>query len=454
MRQFLNWGPAARLLQNPLMQRVLRNSGYLFSGNTLATVFSFIQGIMAARLLGVEGLGLLGGITQFATVLNRLTSFNMSGLVVTYVGKFEAEGKERHAAATYKAALLVEGVSSFLALGLVVVLSPLIADVVARDRSLASLFSLYGLMILANLVAESGSGLLQHLNRFRVIAGVTVGQAVATLVLVGAVYFSDGGLREVVLAYLVGKVLWALGLTYFAFRSASTHWGPGWWRTPLSLILPRRRELIRFSVSTNLSSTLQLLTRDSEILWLGAFSTPLHMGYYKIARAIADKVTLPITPLIKTTYREVANEVGRKAWGNVRYLLRSGTILSALWTVPASIGLVVFGRWIISIYGENFLPTSYTSMMILLVGIVVANVLYWNQTALLTLGMPDYPTRVQFVAAILKIAGTVILVPSMGANGMALLLSLYLVGTVVVLMLRSLREVGRAELGLAIVTGD
>jgi O-antigen/teichoic acid export membrane protein len=235
---------------------------------------------------------------------------------------------------------------------------------------------------------------------------------------------------------------------------ARRQWGVGWWRTPILILRDRWRDLVRFGISTNLSGTLKLLTRDSEMLWLGAFSTPLQVGYYKIAKAIVNILMMPITPLISTSYREVAREVANRHWVNVRYLLRSGTILAAAWTIPAAAGLVIFGRWVVGLYGAEFLPVSYESLLILLVGVVVANILYWNQLVLLPLGLPDYPTKVQFVVSVGKITGTVLLVPLMGANAMAVLFSAYLLLTSLILVGKSLREMRRVELHPIPISGD
>ncbi|KPK88406.1 MAG: hypothetical protein AMJ88_19035, partial [Anaerolineae bacterium SM23_ 63] len=54
-----------RILRNPLMQRIIRNTGYLFSAQTISAAMSMAQGVLAARLLGVEGAGYVGIITQF-----------------------------------------------------------------------------------------------------------------------------------------------------------------------------------------------------------------------------------------------------------------------------------------------------------------------------------------------------------------------------------------------------
>ena len=109
---------ARRFLENPLVRRVIRNSGYLLSGSMIAALLSMGQSALSARLLGVAGFGLLGIVTQFATVVNGLTSFRMGQLVVSYVSEFTALDQPQHAAAVFKAAGLAEIVSSLIAYGL------------------------------------------------------------------------------------------------------------------------------------------------------------------------------------------------------------------------------------------------------------------------------------------------------------------------------------------------
>ena len=435
-----------RFLSHPLFQRVIRNTGYLFSAQTIAAGLSMGQGILTARLLGVEGAGLVGIITQFSSNIGCLISFRMSELVVSFVGEFSAKEQDSHAAAVFKAAALLELTGSLVAYGLVVLLSSLAARFFAHNPDLAYLFALYGLYVLASLFSESAIGLLQYFNRFGIIAYATIGQSILTILLIAAAFVRGGDLRDVVIAYLAGKVAWGLFITLAGLWQAQKAWGWVWWRTSLSLLAPRRADLVRFGISTNLSATIKLISRDSEMLWLAYFSTPLQVGYYKIAKAIMNVLMTPVTPLISTTYREVAREVANRHWENVRYLLRSGTILAASWTLPASLGLVLFGPWVIGLYGPDFLPVSYTNILILLIGVITVNIFYWNQLVLLPLGLPDYPPKVHFVFAIGKVIGTILLVPVMGANGIAALFSAYLFVTTVALIWKTLRELQRVSM--------
>jgi O-antigen/teichoic acid export membrane protein len=375
-------------------------------------------------------------------------------LVMSYVGEFIAKDQDEHAAAVFRTAALAEVATSILAYGLVLALAPLAERYLTPGQNLHGLFELYGLTVLANLMAESSNGLLQMFDRYRIIAVITVGQSLVTLGMIGAAFWTGAGLRAVVMAYLAGKVLWAVSISVAALWEAHRQWGPGWWRARYSLIAPRQREMVRFALSTNITATLTLVTRDSEMLWLNALASPLQAGYYKVALAFMNILLIPVDPLISTTYREVAREVGARRWENVRYLLRSGSILSALWTLPASLVLIALGPWIIEhTYGVTFGP-AYASLMALIVGVAVVNVLYWNRNVLLPMGMPEYPTKVYLVGAVLRITGILLLVPIFGAIGMAALLSAFFIGTAGVLVVKTLREIRRAEAEPAVALGS
>jgi O-antigen/teichoic acid export membrane protein len=433
-----------RLRQNPLTQRLIRNSSYVFSATTLSAVLSMAQSILAGRLLGVEAFGMLGAVTQYASVINRLTSFRMSELVVSYIGAFNERGEHRRSAALFKSAAFVEMISSLVAFALVVALAPIGARYLAKDPALAGVFIIYGLSVLANLIAESSTGLLQIYDRFGLIAAATVLQGVVTLSLILVAFLMKGHLQEVMIAYLLGKFVWAGLISVMALRVARKEWGADWWKTPLVTIADRRKDIVRFAISTNLSGTLNLITRDSDILWINALSSPLQGGYYKVAKAFMNILLVPVTPLISTTYREVAREVAGRRWANVRYLLRSGTLLSAIWTIPSSLGLLFFGRWLVMLYGEEFLP-AYPILLILLVGVIAANIIYWGRSVLLPLGLPDYPTKVGFVAAGVQIIGMILLVPGWGSLGMAAMMSVFFLINALTLLWKTIVEIRRVE---------
>jgi O-antigen/teichoic acid export membrane protein len=418
-----------RLFQNELIRRLVKNSAYLFSATGVSAVLSMIQSILAARMLGVAGFGILGIITMFTSVINKFASFRMSEMVIKYVGAYTESDDKPRAAAVFKAAALAEMSASIIAYGLIWLLAPLGARYFAKDASLATWFTLYGLIVLANLIAESSTGLLQIFNRFRQIASMNILQNVITLLLTILAFITGGGMREILLAYLVGKAISALGITYFALAEATRRWGKGWWWSPLKALSAKAREITHFAISTNISATLSLINKDSELLWVSLFRSPIEAGYYKLALSLVNLVQMPVSPLPQTTYPELSREVARKNWGNFRYILRQGSLMAGGYTLVVTIGLVLLGQQLISIlYKPAFLP-AYPAMVIMLAGFLIANTFYWNRIALLSLGKPDFSTMINLVLAIIKVIGIILLVPVYGylANA-ALLAGSYAIG--------------------------
>jgi O-antigen/teichoic acid export membrane protein len=410
------------LLDNPLTRRVLKNSGYLFSATGLTAFISMLQSILTGRMLGVAGFGILGVITMSASVINKLASFRMGELVIKYVGHYSETGEREKAAAVFKAAALVEMLASLVAFGLIWLLAPLAARYLAKDAALEGWFVLYGLIVIANLIAESSTGLLQLFDRYRCMAVLNVIQSLVTLGMIVLAYLTGGGMLQVLVAYLVGKVIGATGLTAAALLEATRRWEWGWWRAPLGSLRTEGGELARFAVSTNISASLSLINKDSELLWVSFFRNPLETGYYKTA--------LAISPLPQATYPELSRQVARKDWAGMRTILRNGSTLAGGFTLAASIGLLLLGKPIILLLYKDpaFLP-AYPALLILLAGYLVANTFYWARPALLALGLPDYATRVNVLVTVIKVAGVLVLLPRIGYLGSALMLALsYILG--------------------------
>jgi O-antigen/teichoic acid export membrane protein len=202
-----------------------------------------------------------------------------------------------------------------------------------------------------------------------------------------------------------------------------------------------------------------MLARDSEILWVTHFFSPLQAGYYKTALAIINLVVMPISPFVGTTYPEITRAIASHQWARLRSLLRRVTLVASAWTGAVGFGLLLFGQrvlffpWTVlgrtfSLYKSEFLP-AYPILLVLLVGFGVTNILYWNRSLLLAMGHPDYPLKVVFFAMLIKVALTFLLVPRFGYLMEAGLLSAYFTFTVGTIVWRGLGNVRLAEQGAA-----
>jgi O-antigen/teichoic acid export membrane protein len=419
-------------VNDKLLQKVIKNASYLLSSNVISMGLSMVQSILVGRLLGVAGFGVIATITAFASMLNRLFSFRMNELVVKYFGEATLQDKPERATAVIKAAAMGETISAILSFIVIIILAPVAAAKLADDAATTNLFILYGTMVLANFATETSTGVLQVRNKFKNQAVINlISSAMTASIIVWA------------FAYLVGKFVLGLGTAALGWHEMQKGFGSGWLRTSFDN-LPPFKELFGFAFSTNISSTIIMLVRDNEALWIAWFLSPIAVGYAKTALAIINLVQIPITPFIATTYPEINAAVTRKDWPLLRQLLKRITLISGGWTGITTVGLVIFGRWLLGFYGPDFQP-AYIPMLLFLAGLGFANIFFWNRPLLLSLGLPMVPYRISLWCGIAKVTLAVLLVPKLGLNFEAILLSMFFIISVTWIILRGWQEVKKME---------
>jgi O-antigen/teichoic acid export membrane protein len=453
--------------QDRLLRGVLKNSSYLFSSNTISAALSMVNSILATRLLGVDGLGLVATVQTFASNINRLLSFRMSEVVVKYFGQAlvvdpsdhagqiqasesanQNTTKNPHAAALVKGIGLVEAATSLLAYSILLLLTSWAARVLAKDTSVAVLFPFYGLMLLANLVYETSTGVLQTHKRFDQLAIINTIQSIITSVFILLAFLLKRSIIDVLAAYLLGKTFTGITITILATRQMNQTLGRGWWRTSLRQVKDWRG-ILGFAVNTNLNGTVNLVTRDNAPLYL-AYLSPAgvaqsYVGYFKLGLSIINFITLPIDPFIWPTYAEITRTIALRQWQTTRSLLKRVSSIAGIWTLSAAVGIAALGWWLIPVvYGPTTAPV-YPVALILLIGYGVANILNWNRPLLLAFGKPSYPLLVALLVGVIEILLILWLVPQGGYLIMSAILAGYLAITVGITAWRGWREIHNHE---------
>jgi O-antigen/teichoic acid export membrane protein len=432
----------SNLRDDPVLQRVLRNSSYLFSSSAISAVLSAVQIYFVVRLLSPKEYGLVFAIIMvFVSGVNRLLSFRMSEVVVKYVGEALAQEEKERAAALVKGIGLAEAITSVLAY---LVLAGLAAFAARIYETSVFLFLYYGLFLLANLIYETSVGVLQTTDRFNYVARANLLQSIATAILILIAFFLERGVFEVLTAYLVGKTIAAFMVSGSAIREVERRWGSKWLRAPLGLV-SNWKSIWRFALSTNLNGTINLFARDNIPLYIGYFLSAAEAGYFRFALSLINLIMLPIEPFIWPTYAEITRTVSQLKWDATRKLLRQVSSIAGVWTVLTGGGLVALGWWLIPLlFGADYLP-AYPAIVILLLGYACANIFNWNRPLLLALGKPRYPLLVAGVVGAIELLLFFSLVPSGNYLTASAIFSGYLAVSILWMVWRGLTLLRREE---------
>lgn len=442
--------------EDHLLRRVVRNSSYLFSSNVLSAILSFIQTIIAVRLIGVPDWGLVGIIQTFASNINRLLSFRMSEVVVKHLAASLTDDKKQEAAVLVKAIGLTEAITSIIAFIALVLLSPWASKVFAKDATTAPIFVFYGFIILSNLVYETSTGVLQATHRFDHLARVNLIQSIITISVIGGTYIlhrwsglitTPHLLVSILLAYILGKTYVGLSFVIYALRELKQILGPGWWRVSLRT-LPEKRSLIMFALNTNLNGTVNLIFRDNILLYVAVLLSTTAAGYFKIALTLIIPLTLILDPFIAPTYTEISRTIAKIDWDTTLRLLKritaiTGGVVLAIWA-----GWTLIGWWIIpTLYKQQARPV-YPLLLILIAGYGFASTFQWNRSLFLSLGKAGYPVLISTLTGVVELTLMFLLVPHYGYLMMAVILSGYFIVSIGFITLRGLLEVCRRRMAV------
>jgi len=419
----------ASVKQDKMLNRVLQNSSYLFSSNTLSSGLTTIQGILAAIILGPKEYGILGLIITFASNVNRLLSFRMGELVIKFGGGYLESGEKNKAAAVIKLAGYTEIVSSIIAYLLLLLTAPLASKYILKNPDLSKWIMIYGVALLANFVTETSTAILQLANKYKTIAAYNLAQNFVTAIWIIVLFIVNGNLFEVLVAYLVGKFIFGFGIFLSGITQLKRLVGDQW-RLQSVIEIENKREIAKFAFSTNLSGTINLLIRDSEVLWFGYFWSSEIVGYYKFGLAILNPIMMPINTLITTTYPEINRLISQKLWNPLRNLIKKTTLISLLWTGTCTLGLVLLGDWLLSFIKDGKYLPALPITLILLIGYGCANILFWNRNLLLAFNQPNTPLKIMGIFGVIKIIVMLVTVPKFGYLYQAGLLSAYFIFSV------------------------
>ncbi|MBX3036618.1 MAG: oligosaccharide flippase family protein [Anaerolineales bacterium] len=434
----------SKFTSDPLFTKIIRSSGSLLSNNTIALGLSVIQGIMATRLLGPAGFGLIGVVMAFASTVNSIFSFRMSELVVRYGGEYLNKDDKQNASALLKLASYTEAFVSLIAFLIVLVTATFAEMYLAKTSDVAWMFIVYAIGLLANFNTETSTGILQITDKIKWQGTINLIQAIFTTLIIAGAFFFHGNITSVLIAYLVGKSIMGLGLFITAQIQLIKKLGGNYFQTPISN-LKNIKEIIRFAFSSNISATIIKVFRESEMIWVGLFLDTTAVGYYRVAYTITHFLAIPADPLIATTFPEINKLAVEKSWNKLKSFLRKITAFSFAYNILLGIALIVFGKFIISIYSGDEYLDAYPALIALTIGLVFNYTLFWNRPLLLALGLPQFPIYVTLIVGLIKLALSFLLVSKYGVVAAGALLSFYYIASVGIMVIRGIVEIKKKE---------
>ncbi|HWN81172.1 MAG TPA: oligosaccharide flippase family protein, partial [Candidatus Udaeobacter sp.] len=383
------------------------------------SLFGFLQAVVLGRALGVEGYGLLAIVMALVTTVNQIVDVRMWETVTKFVGDDHERGDHGRARAMVKLAYLVDGATGLLAFGLVLVLSPWLAERFLHHREAASEVSLYAGTLLMATVNDTSMALLRVFDRFRWLTFERVASSIVRFIVLATVALTTHGLRPVLAAYVVVELGRGLVLLVLGLRSARTELvlpGPD----HLALVRSRLGEFWHFTLNNSAVALLALITRQLDILLLTLFHAPREVGLYRMAKNFGLLIFKLSDPFYHAIYPELVRLAATSALADLRrFIARSMRIVLAL-LIPAGLVCILGADFILQYaVGREFAAAAWP-LRFIVAGAMIHAAFLWARPLVLATGRPHWSTAAHVGGVVVMALGSLALVPRLGALGSAI----------------------------------
>jgi O-antigen/teichoic acid export membrane protein len=286
-----------------IFRRVLANAGKLLGGRAVNAVLSLGYTAVAARSLGVSGLGVLVMIHAFAQLLGDVVKFQSWQTVLQYGAEPLAQGRTDELQRVVRFTVLLDLVSGLIGVAIGVIAALAFGSRLGWGAAQASMAAAYALSVMF-ITAAAPLGVLRLLDRFDVLAG----QA-AVISLVRLAGCALGYVMHADLAFFLA--VWALGTVAGFVLLALAAWRElerrdllqGFrWRGPVRIQAPG---VWRFAWATNLNATLGVAFTHLVTLMVGGLLGPTDAALWRIGRQVADAIAKPVRLLVPALYPEL-----------------------------------------------------------------------------------------------------------------------------------------------------
>lgn len=397
--------------------RVLSNVSWEGVAAIVSALLGVVQAAAQARMLGPEGIGLLGLFVALGTLFSSLLSFTSAEAILTYMTRSLERGDPDEAWRILRYCYGSDVLTSVLAYLALVAIGVLLPNRLGISHEAGSLLGVYGLVLFFQTIYWDSQAVLRVGNKFSWASMQNVVMSIMKCASVLVIFYSNGGLREIVWNEVGISALNAIIAATLANRvmrlqgvPVSSRRGKGWLASS---------EIRKFQIYGYGRALVKSINRYADILLTGLMADPYQVGLFRASKQIADYLRTPAQIFVTSLHLEFS-----RLWfsGNVNELRGLAKRFSL-----AFLGLGFFGiaatalavDWIVqTVLGPQFVAGRETTLILLISTVVT--VALTPITCIPSAVGDNGPTTWAAVFALSVQVGVLwFLVPRMGAIGAA-----------------------------------
>jgi O-antigen/teichoic acid export membrane protein len=377
-----------------------------------AAALAFVAQMVLARWLGTFEFGVFTYAAVWLNVLGSLCAAGFAASALRFLPAYQASGetaKARGYLATGRAACLLMGAAGAVAMTGYVLLPGPGSNAVFTLLLVAASLPAYALTDFQDGIGRSQGRIASALVPPYILRPMLALGATILLIASGLAKGAVGAAAALAMATwltVAVQLVWQTPQLRRTFPAeAGRSYAPKLW---LSVSLPLL-----------LVDGFALLLTNLDVLMLEFWAKPEEIGiYYAAIRTVSLIAFVQFAIAAGTSARISALHALRRR-GELRILMKEAQIMSLVPSLLCAAPLVIFGKWILALFGEEFVQ-GYPAMLIVAFGLLARAASGPSQNLLLIAGRQNQAAMVLASAVLINLALCGLLIPGMGLVGAAI----------------------------------
>ncbi|WP_207443937.1 lipopolysaccharide biosynthesis protein [Roseomonas haemaphysalidis] len=415
--------PASRggAAKQTVFRRMLRNAGTLMGGKVAMGLLNLAATGIALRSLGAEVFGTLILIHTFAQATAAFTKFQSWQAVLRFGAASLEQQRRPEFRALVRFTVWLDAGAGLFGIVLCGALAFLFGRFFDIPPGLALVATAYATST-AFMVMATPTGLLRLFDRFDVLATRDTLGALFRLAGASLGALLGWGVNGFLAVWYLATVLGGLSLAYAAYRELGRRGllGDAGDKAPLPSVTAAHPGLWSFVWSTNLTTTLSLVSGHLGTLSVGLMLGPAEAALFAIALQVGDAALKPSRFLSPAIYPELARLAAVRDKTAIAALLRRVLLVSTAGSVLILGALALLGSPLLQLIGGAQALPAFPVMLMLAGASAIGFASFALEPLLISTGRQKAALGARLLAALLYIPVALATISAYGLPGAGL----------------------------------
>jgi O-antigen/teichoic acid export membrane protein len=396
-------------LTGRLMGGLFSTSMLLMAARVVGLLAGFGTQILLARMLEPEGLGIFYFATSIAYVVSMIAAFGYPVIAVRFISRYRTRGNDILQAAFVNRAQMDTAIVSCAGMALVMLLAAVIPGDLTTRLAVGAAAIAIPALALSKIYASVAGAIREFALSYMLNL---LWRPVLFIVVIGAVAIAMAHSSAIMAALVFSFV--SVVIVALQFNGLKRHF------PDLTRLLPAdRRQVLQWRIASApllILAAFSTFINDLNMALLGTIVSKPDLAVFGVCLKLALIVEYAVSLIHELAAPDISDALVRKQSSTVDMAVARVNVMAVVATLASVIGVVVFGRLVLSMFGPDFVR-AFPILLMLVVSQLIRAAFGPSMLTLIAAGAQKNVVIVFSIAIVGFALGNLVLVPMFGLIG-------------------------------------